>query len=1408
MKIFPDFRSIVPHFGSQDEAFEEFCCQHARHATGTPVGSEFIRYRGAGGDGGVECVWRLPGGEEWGLQAKYIFDLTKALAKVDESLLTALTIHPALSRYTVCLPFDLSGPTGRKTRAGVPVVSQREQFDGWRKAREQEARDKGTELQISLETPSSLLDGLLGFDPEGGRLRFWFDASAFGDRWFEKHLQEAKESAKPRYTPELRVEVPVAQAFEALCLTDKWFASLLDRRKELRELCSDWASSVANSREGGWDTPFPDDLRPDGQAATALIEDVYSKLDLLAAHHHVHLRPALAVAAKKALANFRQIKALLARQIDERHGEGASESASFRQHQAEYQVSFPTANLDRAAKLIALLEKLQEWAESPFAMAAGQDEILLTGIAGTGKTHSICDIGDLRAERSLLTVILFGERFSGAAEPWTQIRQQLGLADGIGRDEMLEALDAAGEATGHPLLLCVDGLNETKPRGYWQPHLASFVAHLRRYPNIKLCLSCRSTYIPLVMPEGHGWYAVEHEGFKGMEFDACRAFFFHYELQMPTTPILQIEFSNPLFLRLVCDAARSGGHASLPTGWRGIYSAISAFLKAKNDAHARQHGILPSYRVPERGLLAFIAASKAFGRAALPFDLASQALQTAVPAGLVAEPLLDWLVKEGLLILDAEPDESGSMAEYVRVAFERLGDHLLASKYLEAADAEAAASVFGNDGVLSFAVENAATVSEHQGLLEALAVQLPERFGIELPDCAGQAIPEEVRKLLLEVTTRSLLWRDPGLITDATMETLWRALSTSGLASAAFDALIEVAAQPSPVDAFSLHRVLASKRMPDRDAFWCGYLHENYERKGPVEKLIRAALGMDVSTVSEEVCERWATALLWFCAAADRRVRDHATKAVVRLTERQPALWARLIDRFASVDDEYVVERCLEAAYGVLLRTRNPDTERDVASSAFEAVFREPLRFQNAVIRDSARSILDLAACDSALPEGVRQEDYLPPYASEWPLQVPTEDEMKPYKEDRSLPKLYASCTFDDFSRYSLSRLSSYRHVLSEKDMGYWIFRHVLDIGYTAARFGDYDGYMLYKFGGGRGRPGWAERIGKKYQWIALARLAARLADNAQPEPNRWDPELQGTPLTYMRGRTIDPSLLAPKNVEPRSGASWWQPAAYGFDHGPADDATWVADGSDIPNSELLVKAIDPDGREWVVLETHCEWTQRPKGEEREDSWDGRRNLWMQVRSYLVAEEDFDRCWRWIKRQQFMGRWMPEGPSFHEGHVGEYPWGTPFTLYPDSWHSQGGEREGQMPCDMAPTCATLSSHHEEDAYQTESVNVHLPTRLFFEDGGLKWDGGGGFIGDDEQKRFLDPSVGNSERPALLACPEFLQRFLRERKLRIVWTVLSEKLAMGDKDLPRLEFSRAHSLDGDRIISSKPVLQVK
>jgi hypothetical protein len=591
--------------------------------------------------------------------------------------------------------------------------------------------------------------------------------------------------------------------------------------------------------------------------------------------------------------------------------------------------------------------------------------------------------------------------------------------------------------------------------------------------------------------------------------------------------------------------------------------------------------------------------------------------------------------------------------------------------------------------------------------------------------------------------------------------------------------------------------------MPDRDAFWCAYLHVNYQEKGVVEGLLRSADAVEHEHVGLDTAERWATILLWFCAAADRRVRDNATKAVVRITERHRDMWPRLISRFAQIDDEYVVERCFCAAYGALLRTRDRAAERTVAATAYREVLENPPRFQNALVRDYVRCILELAAEDDALPEGISMANCMPPYQSEWPLHIPSVDDIEKSGESSAhLPKLHYSCFHDDFNVYSLNRLSGYENTLDRASMAAWIFQQVLDMGYTAERFREYDGHMLHEYGGGRSKPVWAERIGKKYQWIALARLAARLADHATPETRAWDPEPLRTPLTYDRGRDIDPSLLLRTTASSRKQRAWWLPRAYDFDAAKnVPNADWARTYDDLPSNELVVSGpAGPSAGSWFVLEAYPEWSERQPDA---DSGGPNRNIWLQLRSYLVPVAQAEECWNWLQGKQFFQRWMPEGAEYRSGFIGEYPWATMFNLHREDYGPRGSDVA--LPCPMVPTCSTVGVSKEYDAYQQDGINFLVPAKSFFDAEALRWNGTSGYVREGDGLRFTDPSVVEPGPHALLASSDFLKGFLKTNQLALVWTVLVEKLVSGNNEAPRFAYSRFHMLTTEDVRSSTPVV---
>lgn len=1386
-----DFRHIAPRHSGPRDAFEEFCCQLARQALDVPPGSTFSRYRGAGGDGGVECVWRLPDGSEWGWQAKYVFDVPSVKSQVDDSVRAAARAHPRLTRFFVCLPFDPTGPTNRKTKSGKPTANESDTLEEHRRAWERLGADNGAAFEVEIVTAAILRDELARVDWHGGRRRYWFDETVLTDAWFASHLEDVRRSSYPRYTPQLRVDTPVGHALEAFGHTEAWRTETAARVERLREQAETWRAIVEGRRNASFGSPYPASAHRIGSSAADLFESLVTRLsgelDVSACRAD----------ARRLLTALREVEQMLRETLEARHGEGMADSAGFRQFQAEYMVSFPAASLDAAREVIQVVEDVDEWLRGDEASLVGAKAMLLLGEAGVGKTHAVCDAAEQRARRGLRSVVLFAEGWRGAQAPWEHVRGALGLPPGLARDEVLGVLDAAGEASGAPLLVCVDGLNETRPRSYWRSNLVEFVGQAARFEWLKIALTCRSTYVDLVVPAGFDVLRVTHYGFRGVEFDACASYFRHYELEPPIAPVLQPEFENPLFLRLICEAMKSAGLRRLPLGWQGIHTAVQAFVGAKNAAYALEFETDSRFRYPQRGLEAFVAAARGRRQPALPWSDAARVIDGVVPSGRAPSSLMEWLVREGLLIVDAV---GGEGEEEVRIAFERLGDHLFVGALLETLRPETLHAAFEPGGTLAFLVANERAAAEHAGELQALAVQLPERFGVELPDLP-LPIP---RARLLSVFTASLVWRDPVHLTPDTRSLIWDALDVPGRAGDVFDALLSVSTSPSALDALWFDEVMRVSAFPDRDGFWCGYLHDRFGG-GVVAKLIDAAFKIDPEAVPAEVLERWAVTLLWCCAAADRRVRDHATKGLVRLTEVHPEMWARLIDRFADVDDPYVLERTLCATYGALLRSRNVRAEGLVASAVQRAIDASPV-WQHALIRDHARSVLELAARDGALPAGLGTHPSFA--ATDWPLHVPTTEELEPLKEGRGTEKLYLSCLHDDFFIYRLGWFERYKHVLNKHAVARWIFRRTLDLGYTENRLGPYDRFLLGKFGGGRGKPEWAERLGKKLQWIARAELAARLSDHASAAPDRYAPPLRPdvTPLVFEDGRDLDPSVLIRHGNNALSGAarsSWWVARTVDFTASrEQDDAAWLSRIDDLPFCLDDLRPTDDAGRPWVLLETYV----RREEPHRDDERDPCRTFEYWLHSYLVELDQLDEAFRWLSERPFQPGWLPTGEAWHHGFVGEYPWAVVFNKYDPEHLRRRDLDDAGAPVLFTPTTNALTSAPNYDAFQHGALTLHVPARAFFRDA-LRWDGLAGYqLGD--RTVFVDPSVGTAGPAALLVEEAHLLTFLERHGLAVVWGLFGEKLVAG----PRIDrgkdvsHSRVFALSGRGWRASDPIYE--
>ena len=179
-----------------------------------------------------------------------------------------------------------------------------------------------------------------------------------------------------------------------------------------------------------------------------------------------------------------------------------------------------------------------------------------------------------------------------------------------------------------------------------------------------------------------------------------------------------------------------------------------------------------------------------------------------------------------------------------------------------------------------------------------------------------------------------------------------------------------------------LHEEFTRMSLTERDFVWSGpdYLPKNcgglWEGNGvPVHDSI--TLDDDDSAVSVPILAAWATSSV---------IRERQRQAIARLAEwgaKRPAELAKLLLRFAKVDDVQVVESVAVAAAGSVLELIKPAAADVLAKAVHENFFekREEKDQPSVAARHAARVVIERAfAIGTELPDCIRR-DANPPYA-------------------------------------------------------------------------------------------------------------------------------------------------------------------------------------------------------------------------------------------------------------------------------------------------------------------------------------------------------------------------------------------------------------------------------------------
>jgi hypothetical protein len=572
-------------------------------------------------------------------------------------------------------------------------------------------------------------------------------------------------------------------------------------------------------------------------------------------------------------------------------------------------------------------------------------------------------------------------------------------------------------------------------------------------------------------------------------------------------------------------------------------------------------------------------------------------------------------------------------------------------------------------------------------ILGSLVGQVPRRFYarqvwqlVDEPLC-GRALrlAAHLEPAFLDAATVDAL---VGLVRDGDTEILtqlWRLRGT----------------EAHPLNEDGLDPALRSTSVADRDLRWTEWLRRNcaglFGRGGSVlrdvENLAARWRSGNVRR-GDRLRARW---VMWTLTSSVRRLRDQATCALYWFGRVDPeGLFELTIDSL-QVNDAYVGERMLAAAYGVVMSHQGVDAGFEVPLGRFLEQLASAFVGQSAtapthhyLARLYVRGVVAFAGkfYADALPSSLR---------GRWSFSSPAPGQPVADCDDAGAGNV-AAPLHRKFDSHALGRLFDGRrnHFFGHVGDGAAL-AHAREVaqalGWRSSTFEDLDRRIAEDaYRESRSQGPVADRYGKKYGRIGFFTYVGILED-----------EGLGPGLGSFPDVDIDPSFPdAPPSVGTSSiPATWLSPSTL-------DDQSWIRGGAtSLPIEIVRRETIDGHGGPWVAVHGQVGAEDRVLG----------RTASAFFVALIVAKEDEQKLVAALKAGVRPAS-VRDVPNDYYTFAGEVPWHPTFALAAladDAYREQVSVGKPRVEVEVLAHNFAWESHHSE---LNRAAGARIPSRVF------------------------------------------------------------------------------------------------
>lgn len=502
-----------------------------------------------------------------------------------------------------------------------------------------------------------------------------------------------------------------------------------------------------------------------------------------------------------------------------------------------------------------------------------------------------------------------------------------------------------------------------------------------------------------------------------------------------------------------------------------------------------------------------------------------------------------------------------------------------------------------------------------------------QKFGKECIDLIDE-LPEGFEKgYIVKSYIRSFIWRDKEYISSnvflavaqkykVSREDFWNVLVGNSIK------------HNHPLNSDFLHTLLMSFRLSERDYYWTKYINEIfYDESNRLMQLVKMYSSGQSIQMSKEQARQLLILCGWLLSSSNRMLRDYTSEAMIEILRNEFDLCIVILKAFEKVNDPYIIERLYGVVFGACCKRRKKGNTVYIALAeyVYSTIFDQEFIYPDILLRDYARLIIERFLWENPSYSGrIVHEKITPPYKS-LPI-IPVDEDYVDKKFDKGLWQIQSSMSFEgfgmygDFGRYVFQSALRNFNVDDREIFNYAMSFIIHDLGYSN-RLDDHNAYWGYD----RSETKKLERVGKKYQWIAMHNILARVSDHCSIDTDSFEtPTFEGPWEPFVRD--FDPTLnfesMKSSNIPIFDEIDALKDGARN-EHLKVDvsDAASVSEWLDsngvyfdeMPKALILSS---PDGNQWVRLSNYlCSGREQLKAE--------KLLTWSWLYAYFVTEEQF-----------------------------------------------------------------------------------------------------------------------------------------------------------------------------------------